>query len=58
MLTAHDLEEQKKEAKASEDIVQASVRDPYESEETRQKLLQEFCILESKLTDFSKDKTR
>lgn len=42
VLTAHDLEEQQREAVASEEIVKAKGRDPYGEAAAQQRLLREF----------------
>ena len=57
VLTARDLEEQQKEAAASEEIVKAKGRDPYGAEETQQKLLGELRKFESLVEKFCSDRT-
>ena len=57
VMSAHDLEEQAKEAQVSEDIAKAKAHDPYEDKGIQQKLLEEYRDLEVKIASFGLDKT-
>ena len=58
VLTAQELAEQQKEAQASEEIAEASAKNPFQLEANRNKLLNEYEGLKQQVEGFAKDKTR
>ena len=50
VLTANELAEQKRQAKALKDIVKASNRDPYEDEKNQKMLLDDINMMENKIS--------
>ena len=58
VLTAQELADQQKEAQASEEIAEASAKDPFDVEANRNKLLREYEALKDQVEGFAKDKTR
>ncbi len=58
VLTASDLAEQQRTARASEEIVRASAADPYASPANVDRLKAEYESLQAQVDGFAKDKTR
>ncbi len=58
VMTASDLAEQQRSARASEDIVRASVDDPFADAANLDRLKREYEDLQALVDSFSKDKTR
>ncbi len=57
VMTASDLAEQQRTARASEEIVRASAADPYADQENLTRLVKEYEKMQEVVDSFAKDKT-